>query len=86
MREIVSPKYYWRGLKDTLKQYQQECEHCNRHDNRNQVPALGYYSVWETPLAPAMAYAMDLITDLLLSSGTGPYLRCLTALVVQLYA
>ena len=73
MREIISPKYYWRGLKDTLKQYQQECEHCNRHDNRNQVPALGYYSVWETPLAPAMAYAMDLITDL---PPAGPQFDC----------
>ena len=63
MQEIISPKYYWRKLKDTLKQYHRNCEHCNRNDNSYR-PALGYYSVWETPLAPAMAYAMDLITDL----------------------
>ena len=63
MQEIISPKYYWRKLKDTLTQYHRNCEHCNRNDNSYR-PALGYYSVWETPLAPAMAYAMNLITDL----------------------
>ena len=72
MQEIISPKYYWRKLKDTLTQYHRNCEHCNRNDNSYR-PALGYYSVWETPLAPAMAYAMDLITDL---PPAGPQFDC----------
>jgi hypothetical protein len=64
MSNLLTSKYYWQGQSRDIQLYCQKCEHCRRFKNGRYAKYHGLMSKWETPLAPALSYSMDLITDL----------------------
>src|SRR6266403_646587 len=66
--ELVSRRYYWPGMRETIKRYVKNCDTCQRSKVVRHAP-YGLLKSNEVPDQPWKSIAMDFITDLPESDG-----------------
>ena len=66
--ELISRKYYWPKIRETIKRYVQNCDTCQRIKPVHHAP-YGLLQPNEVPDKPWKSIAMDFITDLPTSKG-----------------
>jgi hypothetical protein len=66
--EMVSRRYYWPKIRETIKRYVKNCDTCQRKKVVRHVP-YGLLQPNEAPDRPWKSIAMDFITDLPKSEG-----------------
>jgi len=66
--ELLQRKYYWPHMRDTIKQYVNNCDICQRTNVVRHAP-YGLMKPNEAPDRPWKSISMDFITDLPKSKG-----------------